>query len=393
MRLGIWAELVESKNDMSPQIDIMSVDDANNKLRLHPAGGVAPPSAPSVGDLVAVFDDKNTYIRDATGANRDGNDQALKYALFRVKSVADGLYEFERASTSLSTPTPFPAWVNAGDKIAVVGFSKIDDSAFLGTIHQKMAKGGMQRRSPRMESSIFFKFQAKPAGITWKKLSDGKKVIFDITRQVRYKKRLYDDGAGIPASVGGKAWPFSDEKANDDVSGTDEDCITTGGSTQHDFLFSYDAPGYPHNAREKYSFLFRGNFREFVRVAFVSSTTSNNDSYWGANSIKGSRCSDRIQWCFAINAMYDKDAIDSAPEFALNKHLWKYRTKYDLPDGTEQAGDPLESITAQSANYWPLNQPPTEEVADNATYLHKSFRDSEISHVESYEIRRPKTPN
>ncbi len=382
---GIWADLVEAKKDMSPQIEIMSVDNANNKLRLHAAGAVAPPGAPSVGDLVAIFDDKNTYIKDATGAVRDGDDQALKYGLFRVKSIANGLYEFERAS--IYTPAPFPTWVNVSDKVAVVGFPKIDDAVFLDVIHQNKAKGGMQRRSPQMAASIFFKFQVKPSGITWKKLSDGKKAIFDITRQTRYAKRFFLDGQWISGSEGEEDWPSTDEKPNDDISGDDEDCITPA-NNQHDFLYSYDVPGYPKNARDKWSFVYRANFREFVRVSFVDSTTNNSSTYWGANTTKGSRCSDRIQWCFAINAMYDKDAIDSAPALALHKHLWKYRTKYDKLDGTEEASDPLDSITAHSASYWPLNNPPTEEVADNATYIDKNFQDSEISIVNNYEIRR-----
>ena len=57
---GIWCDLVEVKSNTQSQLEILNVDNTNNKLKLHVAG-ITPLGAPEVGDLVTIFDDKNTW--------------------------------------------------------------------------------------------------------------------------------------------------------------------------------------------------------------------------------------------------------------------------------------------------------------------------------------------
>ena len=325
----------------------------------------------------------HTYMDDATGVLRDDDDQAFYSAIFRVKSIANGVYEFERASTN--TPVPFPAWVNIGDKVVVVAFPKFDKVLGIKCLNNLQFSGGMGRTTPFAKADVFFKFQAQPSGITWKKLADRKKAIFDITRQVRHSERFFY-GANKPSNS--STWPTTDEKPNDDSHDTDEDCITPK-ANNHDFLFSFDSPG-DRNKRipKDFSYVFRGNFREFVRVNFVSSATTNDAQYWGQNLIKGTRCSDRIQWCAAINTIYDKNKVDNrvAAGAGSLRFKWKYRLKFDLPDGTEEGGDNLPTLSLR------LEAPGVpKSVRDNAIYLRANFSDSEVAVVPTYEVvRKPK---
>ena len=87
--------------------------------------------------------------------------------------------------------------------------------------------------------------------------------------------------------------------------------------------------------------------------------------------------------------MYDKNAVDSRAVADPGK----YRSKFDLPDGTEQESNVLPSIILRHAWDWTVVGPPrpSKSVTDNGTYLNANFDDSVISSVPSYEIERPKT--
>ena len=235
-----------------------------------------------------------------------------------------------------------------------------------------------------MRNPIFLKFQAKPLGITWKKLADGKKAMFDVTRQVRYADKFFTADKQ-PHRI--STWPTTDEKPNDDTHNDDEDCGTPT-TTHHDFLFSNDSPGDPNlRVPSNYSYVFRGNFREFVRVNFVSFSTQNNDQYWGKNVTKGTRCSDRTQWCAAINVLHDKNKIDNRVARAgrSDKFYHKYRVRFDKPKGLVESGGILPPLILRL-----IASGATKKVSDNSVYMDANFSDREIAAVPAYKVKRPR---
>jgi hypothetical protein len=137
--------------------------------------------------------------------------------------------------------------------------------------------------------TIGFQFTVLPTGI-----GNENMVKFDVTRQLEGKiwtlNRIL-----IPIAVQlefDESFPSGD-LANDNVNiGPDRDNDNT---PTNDHLYSIDSPGRPTRVSDAAEYIFRVNFREYVRVQF-------NGQQPTGNVLAGSRCSAKKDWRCRISA-------------------------------------------------------------------------------------------
>jgi hypothetical protein len=318
---GIWAEMENDRTQMVP----FKVKEGNPDVPVFVAdgdfsGGIVPAGFPQVGEIISIFDDQNDDVTNAAGAIVDRYDQAPEIAgssvsLYRVSAVNGGSITVASIGGG---PSPVPPWFAPGDWFATTASAKLDREATINRIWQHDWRIGDKRYTPAPRHAWELAMKVTPPGITWKKLGDNRKAMFDITRQMRHAVSANLLDGKISRNV---PWPklggtLLDETPNDDPDSVPQDCETTN----HDILFSYDAPGpLIHVGMIDHYYVARTNFYEFVRVDFVPLSTKNEGGpdpdgsgpqpapHWGENKRVGSRCSDKIKWCTAKNFVADPD--------------------------------------------------------------------------------------
>ena len=317
---------------------------------------------PEVGEIVAIYDDKNDYVVNAAGATVEREDQSANMAMFRVAKIIGGAIELKKVANT----DPFPVWVGKGDYFAVVASKELDNEEVLKNLeHANKWRIGDRRRTQVSTFGIEIALRAYPEKITRIYLADGRKAIFDITRQAKIQRRTVET----------HTWPTSDEKPNDDRHSFDSDCM----SSKHDLLFSYDSPGEGGLVNDEDQaatpLLFfitqfevvRGNFLEFARVDFVEPGTKNEGGktgHWGDRKMVGTRCSAKYQWCYALNIVPDTNKRPNwdDPKKDKNWHLAFFFAK------NRPIGEKLRKLEAVGGGY----------VVDNTIVFGKHITDADL---------------
>lgn len=152
--------------------------------------------------------------------------------------------------------------------------------------------------------NIGFQFTLLPTGIGAESI-----VKFDVTRQAEV--RIWGLNLILPSVVpppdpvpqltyGNESFPFGD-KANDNVDATADQPVAdrdNDNTPTNDHIYSIDAPGRGTRIANEEEYIFRANFREFVRVKFDGQKPT-------GNILSGSRCSPKKDWHLRIHAIND----------------------------------------------------------------------------------------
>lgn len=152
--------------------------------------------------------------------------------------------------------------------------------------------------------SIGFQFTVVPTDI-----GDESAVKFDITRQAEGKiwglnlilPTVEPPLDPVPVDLyADLSFPTGD-KANDNVDATVDQPVAdrdNDNTPTNDHIYSIDSPGRPSRDADEEEYIFRANFREFVRVKFDGQQPT-------GDVLSGSRCSPKKDWHVQIHAIND----------------------------------------------------------------------------------------
>jgi hypothetical protein len=132
---------------------------------------------------------------------------------------------------------------------------------------------------------ILYEFEVDPAGAV------DLDVVFDVTRQIKYRDYKVDNATGTVDPDGDEDFPWQqtpvkdNELPNDDTGSADEDNDPT-----NSLLYSWDAPRHGMSAGGKSFVVSRNTFYEWVRVKL------NNVAFSAGEVLEGSRGSGKEDW-------------------------------------------------------------------------------------------------
>lgn len=117
---------------------------------------------------------------------------------------------------------------------------------------------------------------------------------------------MFDTPVPVPVSLD-EDEPFpSGDKANDNVEAPNADQDNDNTPT-NDHIYSIDSPGRGNREADAEEYIFRANFREFVRVKVDGQQPT-------GNVLSGSRCSDKKDWHLRIHAINDNGTYKQNPD-------------------------------------------------------------------------------